>query len=163
MTFPYFMRHDNPLVISFLCINIIQNNIFISGPSTSTDHGPPVITESLHLFNSLCRISNLLYPVKTSVPCLLHVSDANRRQQLHGFFILHEKTSKEPEHTTMKIPPFLEEWLLRTENSRNQIRLYLMFMQFIQIIIPVFVFHKHGSIRFPHFHKMTCIRRGIYR
>ena len=101
------------------CIDITQNNIFISGPGTTTDHGSPVITESLHLFDSFCRICNLFYPVKTSISRLLHVSNTNRRQQLYGFLILYEKTSKEPEHTTMQIPPFLKERLPRTENCRD--------------------------------------------
>ena len=76
MPLPDLVRHDNPFVIPLLFVDVIQNNILVSRPSTPANNRPSIITESLDFFNPFRRISNLLNPIKTCIPGLLHVSDS---------------------------------------------------------------------------------------
>lgn len=157
MALPDFMRHDDPFISIILPVNIIENNFFISGPSTSTNDSTFIRTKNLYPINLFGKIRNLLYPIKPRITRFLNVSNPNRRQEPDRLFILYKKFREESQHLPMQTAPPFKEWLFFSEYGRNQINGNPTFAYLAQIIIPILVFYKNNGIRTYGIQKMPSI------
>ena len=117
----------------------------------------------LHNRQLLGCLLDLQDTVEAGVAHHRHIGDADLRQQLLRYLVLHEEMGEAVEHTAILTAIPLEEHLIGTEDARHTIHGHPTVLEDMQVVVPELVLDEERHHRTDGTKETTGVGDGVER